>query len=162
MTKLGKNEGDITCIPNNEEKYISFSKKFQVGTYLDKDKNEKDIIHEIRFLDSAKFMAWDGLAWDAALRKTEVKLQLLTDPDMLLMFEEGIRGRVSMITKRHGKANNPYMGEDFDPDAPTKNLAYLDANNLYGWAMCNPLPVGNFEWMSDSELKDWKKSSLCS
>ena len=61
-----------------------------------------------------------------------------------------------MITKRHGKANNPYMGEEFDPDSPTKYLAYLDANNLNGWVMCNPLPVGNFEWMSDSELKNWK------
>ena len=46
------------------------------------------------------------------------------------------------------------MGEEFDPDASTKYLAYLDANNLYGWAMCNPLPVGNFAWMSDSELKN--------
>ena len=56
---LGKSEGDITCIPNNEEKYISFSKKIQVGSYLDKDKKEEKqlIMHEIRFLDSAKFMA---------------------------------------------------------------------------------------------------------
>ena len=57
VTKLGKSEGDITCIPNNEEKYISFSKLIQIGTYLDKDKNEKEIIHEVRFLDSAKLMA---------------------------------------------------------------------------------------------------------
>ena len=64
-----------------------------------------------------------------------------------------------MITKRDGKANNPFMGKEFDPDSPTKYLAYLDANNLYGWAMCNPLPVRNFEWMSDSELKDWKNYS---
>ena len=78
---------------------------------------------------------------------------------MLLMFEEGIRGGVSMITKRHGKANNPYMGEEFDPDSPKKYLAYLDANNLYGWAMCKPFPVGNFEWMSEEELKKWKNHS---
>ena len=57
VTNLGKSEGDIDCIPNNEEKYISFSKKIQVGTYLDKNKNEKPKMHEIRFLDSAKFMA---------------------------------------------------------------------------------------------------------
>ena len=57
VTKLGKSEGDITCIPSNEEKYISFSKLIQIGTYLDKDKNEKEIIHEVRFLDSAKLMA---------------------------------------------------------------------------------------------------------
>ena len=54
------------------------------------------------------------------------------------------------------------MGERFDPDAPTKYITYLDANNLYGWAMCNPLPVGNFEWMSDSELKNWKNHSCSS
>ena len=107
-------------------------------------------------LDPAWYYTAPRLAWDAALKKTGVRLELLTDPDMLLMFEEGIRGGVSMITKRLGKANNPYMGEDFDPDSPTNYLAYLDANNLYGWAMCNPLPVGNFEWMSDSELKNWK------
>ena len=85
-------------------------------------------------LDPAWYYLSPGLTWDAALKKTEVKLQLLTDPDMLLMFEEGIRGEVSMITKRYGKANSPYMDEGFDPDAPIKYLAYLDANNLY-WAM---------------------------
>ena len=74
----------------------------------------------------------------------------------LPMFEKGIRGGISMITKRHGEANNPYMGEEFDLDTPTKYLAYLDANNRYGWAMCNTLPVRRFEWMSNSELKDWK------
>ena len=104
-------------------------------------------------LDPAWYYTSPGLAWDAALKKTEVKLQLLTGPDMLLMFEI-VRGGVSMITKRHEKANNPYMGEEFDPDAPTKYLVYLDSNNLYGWAMCNSLPVGDFEWMSDSELID--------
>ena len=57
VKNIRKSEGDIICIPNNEEKYISFNKKIQVGTYLDKDKNEKEIIHEIRFLDSAKFIA---------------------------------------------------------------------------------------------------------
>ena len=57
VRNLGKSEGDITCIANNEDKYISFSKIIQVGSYLDKDKNEKPILNEIRFLDSAKFMA---------------------------------------------------------------------------------------------------------
>ena len=228
VKNLRKSEGDIDYILNNEEKYISFSKEIQVRIYLDKDKNEKPKMHEIRFLDSTKFMAssldslvknlgkeklynvrrefggktdlisrkgvypydymdslqkfseekfppkknflnrlnethisdedydhaqnvWEkfglknmgeyhdlylksdvllladvfeefrsvclenyqldpawyytspGLAWDTALKKTEVRLELLRDPDMLLMFEEGIRGGVSMITKRHGK-----------------------------------------------------------
>ena len=107
-------------------------------------------------LDPTWYYTSPGLAWDAALKKTGVILELLIDPDMLLIFEEGIRGGVSMITKRYGKATNPYMGKEFDTDLPTKYLAYLDANNLYGWAMCKTLPVGNFEWMSEEELSKWK------
>ena len=71
-------------------------------------------------LDPAWYYTSPGLAWDAALKKTEVKLELQTDPNMLLMFEEVIRRVVSMITKRHGKANNSYMEEDFNPEAPIK------------------------------------------
>ena len=59
-------------------------------------------------LDPAWYYTAPGLAWDAALKKTGVRLELLTDPDMLLMFEEGIRGGVFMITKRHGEANTIY------------------------------------------------------
>ena len=75
---------------------------------------------------------------------------------MLLLFEKGIRGGVSMIPNRWGKANNKFMGEKFDSTKPSKFLAYLDANNLYGWAMMQPLPVGDFHWMNDEELKNWK------
>ena len=59
---------------------------------------------------------------------TKVKLELLKDPDMVLMFEKGIRGGVSMISKRYAKANNPYMdAEEYDPDKPIKYIPYLDA-----------------------------------
>ena len=74
---------------------------------------------------------------------------------MLMMVEKGIRGGVSMISTRYGKANNPYM-KDYDPDQPNKFISYLDANNLYGWAMCKPLPTKGFEWMEKDELKNWK------
>ena len=84
-----------------------------------------------------------------------MKLELLTDPDILLLFEKGIRGGISMISNRFGKANNKYMGEKYDPSQPSKYLAYLDANNLYGWAMMKPLPVGDFKWMRERELKNW-------
>ncbi|XP_022784290.1 uncharacterized protein LOC111324887 [Stylophora pistillata] len=282
VKNLGKTEGDIKCIPNNEEKYISFSKSVAVGSYTKKEEEEVDIKTELRFIDSSKFMAssldklvsnlshdklkktgevfkdaeiklisrkgvysydymssiekfgetelppkrefysklndcdiseedyehakkiWNefkmrnmgdyhdlylksnvllladvfeefrnvclenynldpawyytapGLAWDAALKVTKVELELLSDPDMLLMFEKGIRGRISMIPNRYGKANN--MNLKFDREKPSKYLAYLDANNLYGWAMCKPLPVRGFKWVSQAEIGDWRAS----
>ena len=283
VKNLGVSEGNIKCIPNNEEKYISFSKEIVVDAY-DKDGKTIEIKHEIRFLDSFKFMAsslgglvdnlkksgldkfvylekefkekfelltqkgiypydymnslekfsetqlpakedfysklndcgvseeeyehakiiWEkfdvknlgeyhdlylktdvllladvfeefrnicmenysldpawyytspGLSWDALLKHSKVKLELLTDPDMLLMFEKGIRGGISMISNRHGRANNKFMKEKFDSSQPSKFVPYLDANNLYGWAMMKPLPVGDFHWMTNEELKNWR------
>ena len=71
------------------------------------------------------------------------------------MFEKGIRGGISTICNRYGKANNIYM-EDFNPKEPSKFITYLDANNLYGWAMSKPLPTHGFGWMNENELKYWK------
>ena len=292
IKNLGSSKGNIDCIPNNEEKYISFSKKIWVGTYpktaLDADGNisyeQKPKYHTIRFIDSFKFMAtsleklvnnlpkddcinlgsyysgdkfnllarkgvypyeymdslekleetalppkeafysrlndggisdedythaqnvWKtfkmkyfkdyhelynkadvllladvfenfrnicltnygldpahyytapGLAWDAALKVTDVSLELLSDVDMLLMMEKGIRGGVSMISNRYAKANNKYMGDKFNSNEPSTYIQYLDANNLYGWAMSKPLPTHGFKWMKDNELNVWEKT----
>ena len=76
---------------------------------------------------------------------------------MLLMVEKGTRGGVSMVSNRYGKANNKYMGDGFDASEPSKYIAYLDANNLYGWAMSKPLPTHGFKWMEKSELETWEK-----
>ena len=118
--------------------------------------NFRDVCSKNYGLDPAWYYTAPRLSWDAMLKMTDVKLELLSDPDMILMFEKGIRGGISMISNRHGKANNPYMGEKFDPDLPAKYITYLDANNLYGWAMSQNLPTHGFKWMSDSELTDWK------
>ena len=281
IKNLGKSEGKIGCIPNNEEKYISFSKHILVDKFINKKGEEKEVIREIRFIDSFKFMAasldslvknlpkesfknltefyegdelklllrkgvfpydwfdnfnrlstdhlppkesfhsilndskiseedyihaqkvWKtfkmktmrdyhnlylksdvlllsdvfenfrdvcldnyrldpmfyytapGLAWDACLKIAKVRLELLTDYDILMMVEKGIRGGVSMISTRYGKANNPYM-KDYDPDKPTKFISYLDANNLYGWAMSKPLPTDCFRFMNNEEMKNWE------
>ena len=81
-------------------------------------------------LDPAWYYTAPGLAWDAALKLTEVKLELLTDYDMLLMIEAGIRGGVSMISTRHGKANNEYM-ISYDPNQPKCGYVYVvKAKNL--------------------------------
>ena len=107
-------------------------------------------------LDPAWCYTAPGLAWAAALKYTKVKLELLSNVDMLLMYQKGIRGGVSMISKRYAKANNKYMGEAYDPSKPSKFITYLDANNLYGWAMSKKLPTDGFEWMTEDELENWR------
>ena len=98
-------------------------------------------------LDPAHFYTAPGLAWKACLKKTGVRLELLLDPDMLLMFERGIRGGITQSVHRWAAANNPYM-EEYDSSKPTNYLQYLDANNLYDWVMSQPLPTGGFKWIN--------------
>ena len=285
IKNLGFTAGNIDCIPNNEERYISFTKNIEVGSYMNSEGETKPKSLKIRFIDSFKFMAasldslvnnlpedafnnlkryytgdklslvkrkgvypyeymdtlerlketklppkeafysklnnedisdedyahaqkvWEvfkmehfkdyhnlynetdvlllahvfesfrniciknykldpahyytapGLAWDACLKMTGVKLELLSDIDMLLMVEKGIRGGVSMISDRYGKANNKYMGDKFNPSEPSKYLMYLDANNLYGAAMSMKLPTHGFKWMNKYELNNWENYS---
>ncbi|XP_057311370.1 uncharacterized protein LOC130649159 isoform X1 [Hydractinia symbiolongicarpus] len=97
-------------------------------------------------LDPAHFYTAPGLAWQACLKKTDVKLDLLSDMDMLLFVEMGIRGGLCQAVHRHAKANNPYMGDMYNTSEDTTYLQYLDANNLYGWAMIQKMPTGGFEW----------------
>ena len=95
-------------------------------------------------LDPAHFVFLPGLAWQAFLKKTIVELILLTDYDMLLMIEEGIRGGICHAIKRYAKANNKYM-KDYDKKKKSSYIQYLDANNLYGKAMTEKLPVRGFK-----------------
>ena len=94
-----------------------------------------------------------GLAWQACLKKTNVKSELLTDYDMLLMVEEGIRGGICHSIHRHAKANNKYM-ENYDENKESSYIQYLDANNLYGWAMSQKLPVNGFKWVENNEINE--------
>ena len=279
IKRLNITEGKIECIPNNEEKYISFSKSIKAGTYTNKKGDEKDKFFKIIFKDSLKFMSsslealvnnlpkdafknldkhytpeqaellkqkgyypyeymdsvekfkdkkppprkafyskltgrgitekdykhvlnvWNtfnmktfkdyhklyndsdvllladvfenfryiclkiygldpvyyytapGLAWDACLKMTGVQLELLSDADMLLMFEKGIRGGISIISNRYGEANNKYM-KCFNKNKLSTFLMYLDANNLYGCAMSEMLPTHGFKWLTDKEINN--------
>ena len=279
IKRLNITEGNIDCIPNNEEKYISISKTIKAGTYTNKKGNEKDKFFKIIFKDSLKFMSsslgalvnnlpkdafknllknytseqaellkrkgfypyeymdsiekfkdtkppsqkafysklsgigitkkdykhvlnvWNsfnmetmkdyhklyndsdvllladvfenfrdiclkiygldpvhyytapGLAWDACLKMTGINLELLSDPDMLLMVEKGIRGGISIISNRYGEANNKYM-KCFNKNKLTTFLMYLDANNLYGCAMSEMLPTHGFKWLTDKEINN--------
>ena len=99
-------------------------------------------------LDPAHFLSLPGLAWQACLKKTNIKLELLTDYDMLLMVEEGIRGGICHSIHSRARANNKYM-KNYDENKESSYIQYLDANNLYGWAMSQKLPVNGFKWVND-------------
>ena len=94
---------------------------------LDVFENFRNICVNHYGLDPAWYFSVPGLA--------KVQLELLSDADMLLMIESGIRGGITTISHHHAKANNEYMGANFDPAKESKFILYLDANNLYGWTM---------------------------
>ena len=112
-------------------------------------KNFRNKCLEVFELDPAHFLSLPGVAWQACLKKTNVKLELLTDYDILLMVEEGIRGGICHSIHRYAKANNKYM-ENYDENKESSYIQYLDANNLYGWAMSQKLPKSNFKWVEDT------------
>ena len=96
-------------------------------------------------LDPTHYLTLPSFAWDAMLKQTKIELELITDMDIYLMVERGIRGGMTQVTNKHVTANNKYM-ENFDPTKPSTYIQYLDANNLYGYAMSLPLPYGGFEF----------------
>ena len=105
-------------------------------------------------LDLAHFLSAPGLAWQACLKKTKVEIKLLTNTDMLLMVEKETRSGIGQAIHRYAKANNKCM-KNYDKNIMSSYLAYLDANNLYGWTMSQKLPVNGFEWVEDlSQFKE--------
>lgn len=130
---------------------------------------------EIYKLDPAHYITSPHLAFDALLytRINDPPLELLTDPDMHILFEQGMRGGISVASHRHVKANPGYLfkngvrikNPDFDPSKPSSYIMYLDANNLYGWAMKQLLPVRGFRWwmpdematLTEGQIRSWAK-----
>ena len=102
-------------------------------------------------LDPCHYFTSPGLSWDSLLKMTDIKLELMTDIDMFQFIEKGMRGGISYIGNRYGKANNKYMKTN-DKKTPLKYIMYLDANNLYGWAMNQYLPTGNYKWMTEKQI----------
>ena len=106
--------------------------------------NFRKMCLKLYHLDPVKFLSAPGLAWQAALKKTEVKLELLTDIDMLLMVEKGITGGTCHAIHQYAKANNKYM-KDYDKNKESSYHKHWDVTDLYGWEMLQKLPVNNFE-----------------
>ena len=101
-------------------------------------------------LDPAHYVSSPGLSWDAMQKMTNVKLDLISDVDTQNFIEKGMRGGISTITHRHAVANNKYM-KNYDPEKESSYIPYLDANNLYGWAMSQKLQTGDFRWIPSPE-----------
>ena len=109
-------------------------------------------------LDAAHYLSSPHLSWDAMLKMTGRELELISDPELFSTIDAGIRGGVSMISKRYARANNPLLGPTrYNPNKPTTYIIYLDANNLYGWAMSQPLPFADFRFVDAAEWStiDW-------
>ena len=135
------------------KEYLELYNISDVLLLADVFENFRDICLKNYGLDPVYYYTAPGLAWDACLKITGVNLELLSDVDKLLMIEKGIRGGISIISNRYGKANNKYM-KDFNKKEPSKYLMYVDANNLYGWAMSQKLPVHSFKWMTNKEIEN--------
>ena len=110
--------------------------------------SEKCALKIMEIMDPAKFLSAPRLAWQLALKKTKVELELQTDIDMLLMVEKGIRGGICQSINRYAKANNKRM-KDYDKSKESSYLEYWDVNNFYGCAMSQKLLVHGFQWIED-------------
>ena len=132
--------------------YSDIYLKSDVLILADVFENFRDVCLATYDLDPCQFLTAPSLSFCAALKKTEIQLELLTDLDMVHFLKHGIRGGVSQCSVRKAFANNKYM-PNYNASKPISYLMYLDATNLYGAAMSQSLPTGNFKWLNESEIK---------
>jgi hypothetical protein len=111
-----------------------------------------DMLYSIYELEMSHYYSLPGYAWDAMLKSTDIKLQLLTDSVMYMFFEQNIRAGLSYIGDRYFECNNETLGDRFDPNKPVKHLLLVDFNALYSFCLSQPLPFGCFQWLSDNEI----------
>ena len=121
----------------------------QNNTLLAADFRTLEICLEIYKLDPAKFLSAPGLAWQVTLKKIKVKLDLLTDINMLLTVEKGIRGGICHSIYGYARANNKYV-KVYHKNKEFSYLQYWDVNNLYGWVMPQKFSVNNVDWIKDT------------
>ena len=93
-----------------------------------------------------------ALGWGAMFKMTKVQLELISDADMFLFFEKGMRGGISCTSKRYSKANKRYL-KSYDAKQESKHITYWNVNNLYGYAMSKFLPTDKFKWLDPKELE---------
>ena len=136
---------------NHLGQYHDLYVKLDTALLADIFENFRDKHTETDKLDPAYFLTTPGLSWWACLKKTGVKLELLTDENMFLTYEEGIRHGICNKVHSYAEANNKYM-KNYDKNKEPSFLMHVDANNLYGWAMSKKLPVDGFKWVDDLSM----------
>ena len=144
---------------NNLGEYHDLYVKLDTALLADVFENFRDKHIEIDKLDLAYFLTTLGLSREACLKKTGVQLELLTDENMFLTYKEGIRGGICNKVHSYAEANNKCM-TNYDKNKESSFLMYIDANNLYGWAMSKKLSVDGFKWVDDLSMftEDFIKS----
>ena len=113
----------------------------------------RKMCHKYYKLDPAHAYTLASFSWQAMLFYTKVNIELINDPDMYNLIERGIRGGISFIGHRHFLANNEEMDEEYDPEKPKKHILALDANSLYNYIMCKPLPISEFYFLTENDAE---------
>ena len=134
----------------NMGQYHDLYLKSDVLLLADIFENFREQYLNIYGLDPAHYVSLPSSSWDAMQKMTGVRLDLISDVDMQLLIEKGMRGGISTITHRYAQANNKYM-KNYDPQKKSSHIIYSDANNLYGCAMIQKLPTGDFRWVPSPE-----------
>ena len=98
------------------------------------------------------YLSAPSLSWDSMLNMTKVELELISDPDMHIFFEKGMRDGVSYISNKYSKASNKHL-KSYEPKQESKHIIYLDPNNLYGYAMSKFLPISGYKWVDQKIYK---------
>uniref|UniRef100_A0A1B6I4V7 DNA-directed DNA polymerase n=1 Tax=Homalodisca liturata TaxID=320908 RepID=A0A1B6I4V7_9HEMI len=141
--------------------YSDFYLKTDVLLLADIFENFRIICLNNYELDPANYLTLPSLTFDAMQKFTEVELELLNNYDMYMFIEKGIRGGITSCIKRHAIANNKDLNDTlFDCNKPSNYLTYIDANNLYGWAMIKPMPKDGFRWLTNKEIKRFNVQSI--
>ena len=136
------------------EGYLKLYLASDVCQLADMFQNFRSICHQNYQLDPAYFVSAPQLAWNSMLKMQDLKLELISDPEMYRMIQFNIRGGICHASGRYVRANNIYMGAQYRPDELESVIMYINATNLYGWAMSQELPFSDIEWLSDEQLRE--------
>ena len=136
------------------EEYLKLYLITDVGILADVFDDFRNNCQQGYQLDPAYFVSGPHLAWNAMLKQTKAEIELISDPEMYRMVHPNIRGGICHASVRYARANNKYMGGLYDPQKPSSYIFYIDATNLYGWAMTQCLPHSKFKWLSDNEIRE--------